>query len=168
MNFNIVKAFRQLEAAEVDPCLLAYSVILSKDPDNYQSYTPQHKICKSLNKESGSLIKYFKTGMQEDGYKGYSTNYQDLNIDVYKVELWKLVQEVLRLLDCDIQKLEDQIFPTTIQVDDILVTDIVHSSRVDNKNYINHSRSNNIQRNESLTKYQSSPKIFVCIRMLDI
>ena len=90
LTFNILKAFKQLEAAEVDPSLLAYSIILSKDPDNYQSYTPQHKIGKSLNKESGSLIKYYKTGHQEDGYKGYSTNYQDLDIDVYKVELWKL------------------------------------------------------------------------------
>src|SRR6476660_3044149 len=99
LSFNILKAFKQLEAAEVDPSLLAYSVILNKDPDNYQSYTPQHRIGKSLNKESGSLIKYYKTGQQEDGYKGYSTNYQDLNIDVYKLELWKLVKEVLGLLN---------------------------------------------------------------------
>lgn len=48
--------------------------MLGKDPDNYQSYTPQHKIGKSLNKESGSLIRYCKTGQQEDGYNGYSTN----------------------------------------------------------------------------------------------
>jgi len=48
---------------------------LNKEPDKYQSYTPQHKIGKSLNKEPGSLIKYYKTGKQEDGYKGYSTNY---------------------------------------------------------------------------------------------
>jgi hypothetical protein len=33
------------------------------------------------------LIKYYKTGQQEDGYKGYSINYQDLDIDVYKIEL---------------------------------------------------------------------------------
>ncbi|HET7284751.1 MAG TPA: DNA polymerase domain-containing protein [Nitrososphaeraceae archaeon] len=89
LSFNILEASRQLEAAEVDPYMLAYSVILNKDPDDYQSYTPQHKIGKSLNKESGSIIKYYKTGLQEDGYKGYSTNYQDLNIDVYKLELWK-------------------------------------------------------------------------------
>jgi hypothetical protein len=37
-----------------------------------------------MNKEAGSLIKYYKTGLEEDGYKGYSTNYQDLNVD-YKV-----------------------------------------------------------------------------------
>ena len=120
LTFNVLKAFKQLEAAEVDPSLLAYSVILNKDPDNYQSYTPQHKIGKSLNKESGSLIKYYKTGQQEDGYKGYSTNYQDLNIDVYKVELWKIVKEVLRLLNCDIQKLEDQIFPQAIEEDEVM------------------------------------------------
>jgi hypothetical protein len=47
--FNVLKAFKQLEAAEVNPSLLAYSVILNKDPDNYQSYTPQYKIGKSLN-----------------------------------------------------------------------------------------------------------------------
>ena len=90
LTFNVLRAFKQLESAEVDPSLLAYSIILSKDPNDYQSYTPQHKIGKSLNKDSGSLIKYYKTGQQEDGYKGYSTNYQDLNIDIYKVELWKI------------------------------------------------------------------------------
>jgi hypothetical protein len=77
---NILKAFKQLEAAEVNPFLLAYSIILNKDPDDYKSYTPQHKIGKSLNKESGSLIRYYKTGDQEDGHKGYSINYQDLDI----------------------------------------------------------------------------------------
>jgi DNA polymerase elongation subunit (family B) len=82
----------QLEAAEVDPSLLPYPIILNKDPDDYKSYTPQHKIGKSLNKESGSLIRYYKTGYQEDGYKGYSINYQDLDIDVYKIELWKLIK----------------------------------------------------------------------------
>jgi hypothetical protein len=65
---------------------------LNKDPDNFPSYSPQHKIGKSLNKESASLIKYYKTGRQEDGYKGYSTDYRDLNIDDYKVELWNLVK----------------------------------------------------------------------------
>jgi hypothetical protein len=89
LTFNVLKAFKQLEAAEVDPSLLSYSIILNKDPDDYQPYTPQHKIGKSLNKEPGSLIKYYKTGQQQDGYKGYSINYQDLDIDVYKVELWK-------------------------------------------------------------------------------
>jgi DNA polymerase I len=118
LSFSILKAFKQLEAAEVDPSLLAYSVILNKDPDRYQFYTPQHKIGKSLNKEPGSLIKYYKTGQQKDGYKGYSTNYQDLDINVYKIELWKLIKEVLRLLNCDIQKLEDQIFPTIIEEED--------------------------------------------------
>jgi hypothetical protein len=37
-----------------------------------------------MNKEAGSLIQYYETGQEEDGYKGYSTNYQDLNVDVYK------------------------------------------------------------------------------------
>ena len=56
-----------------------------------------------MNKEAGSLIKYYKTGQEEDGYKGYSTNYQDLNVDVYKEELSKLVKEILTLQDYDIQ-----------------------------------------------------------------
>jgi hypothetical protein len=70
ISINILKAFRQLEAAEVDPSLLAYSIILSKDPSDYRTYTPQHKIGKSLKKEAGDVIKYYKTGQQEDGYKG--------------------------------------------------------------------------------------------------
>jgi DNA polymerase I len=84
LSINILETFKQLEAAEVDPSLLAYSVVLNKDPDEYQSYTPQHKIEILMNKEAGNLIKYYKTGQEEDGYKGYSTNYQDLDIEVYK------------------------------------------------------------------------------------
>jgi DNA polymerase, archaea type len=159
--FNVLKAFKQLEAAEVDPSLLAYSIILNKDPADCQYYTPQHKIGKSLNKESGSLIKYYKTGHQEDGYKGYSTNYQDLDIDIYKIELWKLLREILRLLDCDIQKLEDRIFPTIVTEKDdneyVTASDTVYTSRANKKNDINNNdkKTINIQRNESLDKYQS-------------
>jgi hypothetical protein len=47
--------------------------------------------------------------MEEDGYKGYSTNCQDLNADVYKEELWKIVKNILTLQGYDIQKSEDQI-----------------------------------------------------------
>lgn len=161
MSFNVLKAFRQLEAAEVDPSMLAYSIILNKDPDNYQSYTPQHKIGKLLNKESDNLIKYYKTGRKEDGYKGYSTNYQDLNIDVYKLELWKIVKEVIRLLGYDIQKLEDQIFPKTIE-DDVIAYGSLRTSRINKKYGINNRKeNNNTQRNESLVKYQSSSQILL-------
>jgi hypothetical protein len=166
--FNVLKAFKQLESAEVDPSLLAYSIILNKDPDNYQPYRPQHKIGKSLNKEPGSLIKYYKTGQQEDGYKGYSTNYQDLDIDVYRIELWKLLKEVLRLLDCDIQKLEDQIFPVIVTEednDDVTSFGTTCTSRAKKKNDIsnNNSKTNNIQRNESLDNYRSCPQTLLVL-----
>ena len=156
---NVLKAFKQLESAQVDPSLLAYSVILNRDPDSYQSYTPQHKIGKSLNKEAGTLIKYYKTGRQEDGYKGYSTNYQDLNIDVYKIELWNLIKDVLRLLNCDVQKLEEQVFPT-ISEDATMMSNTIYTSKADRRNNIhnNYRKANNIQRNESLDKYGSITK----------
>ena len=113
---------------------------MNKDPDNYQSYTPQHKIGKSLNKESGSLIKYYKTGQQEDGYKGYSTNYQDLNIDIYKIELWKLIKDVLRLLDCDMQKLQEEIFRMATEdentIDDATLYGIVYTSMANKRHDI--------------------------------
>ena len=165
LTFNVLKAFKRLEAAEVDPSLLAYSLILNKDPDNYQSYTPQHKIGKSQNKETGSLIKYYKTGQQEDRYKGYSTNYQDLDIDVYKVELWKLIKDVLRLLDHDIQKLEEQVFPTIIEEEDdnydATLSNTICNIRANKKNDVNDNdkkAKKNIQRNESLDKYRSLPQ----------
>jgi DNA polymerase, archaea type len=164
---NVLKAFKQLEAAEVDPSILAYSIILNKDPDSYQSYTPQHKIGKSLNKEPGSLIKYYKTGKQEDGYKGYSTNYQDLNIDIYKLELWKLLRDVLRLLDCDVQELEHQISPTIIEdySCDVMLSGTHYSSTANKGNDINNNdkKLNNIQRNESLDKYRSLPQSLVML-----
>ena len=162
--FNVLNAFKQLEAAEIDPSLLAYSIILNRDPDSYQSYTPQHKIGKSLNKEAGSLIKYYKTGRREDGYKGYSTNYQDLDIDVYKIELWKLLKEVLKILDYDIQKLEGQIFLTDIDNDYVTLSSTIYSSRANKRNDINNNykkANNNIQRNESLDKYRLLPKNFL-------
>ncbi|MGB7956754.1 MAG: DNA polymerase domain-containing protein [Candidatus Nitrosopolaris sp.] len=121
LSLSVIKAFQHLEAAEVDPSLLAYSVVLNKDAEQYEPYTPQYKIGRSLNKQSGSLVKYYKTGEQEDGYKGYSTNYHDLNIEVYKLELWKIVKDILRLLGYDIQKLEEQILSTSVlDRDDII------------------------------------------------
>ena len=155
LSLNVLEAFKQLEAAEVDPSLLAYSVVLNKDPDEYQSYTPQHKIGKSMNKEDGSLIKYYKTGQEEDGYKGYSTNYQDLNVDVYKEELWRIVKDILTLQGYDIQKLEDQIFG---EVGD----DIVYNTsiRLTERQQTNHKGSHsNVRRNESLAKYLLSSRI---------
>jgi DNA polymerase elongation subunit (family B) len=155
LSLNILKAFKQLEAAEVDPSLLAYSVVLNKDPDEYRSYTPQHKIGTSMKKEAGSLIKYYKTGLEEDGYKGYSTNYQDLNVDVYKEELWKLVKEILTLQGYDIQKLEDQIFGEAV---DDTVYDT--SLRLTERQQTQRKRSqSNVQLNESLAKYFLSLRI---------
>jgi hypothetical protein len=98
LSLNIVEAFKQLEAAEVDPSLLAYSVVLNKDPDEYQSYTPQHKIGTSMNKEAGSLIKYYKTGLEEDGYKGYSTNYQGGWDWATSGNIWYISYEVVTMV----------------------------------------------------------------------
>jgi DNA polymerase elongation subunit (family B) len=156
LSLNVIEAFKQLEAAEVDPSLLAYSVVLNKDPYEYQTYTPQHKIGTSMNKEAGSLIKYYKTGQEEDGYKGYSTNYQDLNVDVYKEELWKLVKEILALQGYDIQKLEDEIFE--VENDTVYDTNL----RLTERQQTNHKRSqSNVQRNESLAKYLLSSRIAI-------
>jgi DNA polymerase, archaea type len=158
LAINILKAFQQLELAEVDPSLLAYSSVLSKNPDEYQPYTPQYKIGYILNKESGSLISYYKSGQQEDGYKGYSTNYQDLNIDVYKQELWKIVKEILRLQGYDIQKLENQIFPEMIIEEgdeDMMMIPIKNKiTNCKRKKYRNNKPAENVQeQNESLTNY---------------
>jgi DNA polymerase elongation subunit (family B) len=155
LSLNVLEAFKQLEAAEVDPSLLAYSVVLNKDPDGYQSYTPQHKIGTSMNKEAGSLIKYYKTGLEEDGYKGYSTNYQDLNVDVYKEELWKLVKDILMLQGYDIQKLEDHIFAEEIEYDVLSNT----SLRITERQQKRRRSELNVQRNELLAKYLISLRI---------
>jgi len=37
------------------------------------------------------------TGQQAGGYKDYFTIYQDLNIDVYRLELSNVVNEIMRL-----------------------------------------------------------------------
>jgi DNA polymerase, archaea type len=160
LSLNVLKAFKQLEAAEVNPSLLAYSVVLNKHPDEYQSYTPQHKIGKSMNKEAGSLIKYYKTGQEEDGYKGYSTNYQNLNVDVYKEELWKLVKDILKLQGYDILKLEDQIFG---EVQDDIVYDTSLRSTERQQTQRRRSQSN-VQQNQSLSKYLLSMRILNYIR----
>jgi DNA polymerase elongation subunit (family B) len=157
LSLNMLKAFKQLEAAEVDPSLLAYSIILNKDSDQYQPYTPQHKIGKSLNKKSaGTIIKYYKTGQQEDGYKGYSTNYQDLNIDIYKQELWNIVKDILRLEGYDIQKLEDQIFCPDFTGYDVMFPTNRNPSLVDKQHRKSSNTCKNIEINESLAKDQAS------------
>jgi DNA polymerase I len=35
LTLNVIEAFKQIEAAEIDPSLLAYSVILNKEPVEY-------------------------------------------------------------------------------------------------------------------------------------
>ena len=97
---------------------------------------------------------------------GYSTNFQDLDIDLYKIELWKLVKEVLRLLGCDIQNLEDQLFPTIIEDEiEVTVCGNIYNSRENKKNYIDNKNRQvtNIQRNESLDKYRSLPQILLVL-----
>ena len=164
LTCNVLRAFKQLEAAEVDPSLLAYSIILGKDTNNYRTYTPQYKIGKCLNKESGSLIKYYKTGQEEDGYKGYSTDYKDLNIDIYKLELWNLLKEILRLLDCDIQKLENEIFqPVIEEYSEVTTFGNIYINKGNKKNAIDHKKAKDIQRNESLDKYRSLPRIVLAV-----
>src|SRR5215469_11789634 len=49
----------------------------------------------------------------------HGITYQELNVDVYKEELWKLVKEILTLQGYDIQKLEDQIYGGEVE-DDIV------------------------------------------------
>jgi hypothetical protein len=136
--------------------LLAYSVILSKDPNDYRSYTPQHKIGTSLKKEAGEIIRYYKTGQQEDGYKDYSSNYQDLNIDVYKLELWNVVKQTLRLLDYDVQSIEKQIFPDDEELENDCVLPINGQTVIRRKYSKNIRSTQNQQVNESLSKYQIS------------
>ena len=119
-----------------------------------------------LDKEPGSLIKYYKTGHQEDGYKGYSTNYQDLDIDIYKIELWKLLRDILRLLDCDVQDLEDQIFPTIIGEDGdncrYNVSNTINNSRASNKYDTNNNdrKAKNIKRNDHWININHYLKMF--------
>jgi hypothetical protein len=110
-----------------------------------------------LNKEPGSLIQYYKTGQQEDGYKGYSTNYQDLNVDVYKEELWKIVEEILVLQGYDIQKLEEQIFPQ--EVEDGTISKINLSIKKREQGKQKHQTESKVERNESLDKYLLSLRI---------
>jgi DNA polymerase elongation subunit (family B) len=156
LSFNILKAFRQLEAAEIDPSLLAYTVILSKDPNEYRSYTPQNKIGKSLKKEAGEIIRYYKTGQQEDGYKDYSSNYHDLNIDVYKLELWNVVKEILRLLSYDIQTIEKQIFLDDEELENDYVLPRNDQTIIRRKDSKKVRSKENQQVNESLSKHQKS------------
>jgi len=78
-----------------------------------------------------------------------------------------LIKDILRLLDCDIQRLEDQIFTTFIEDGgcDVMLTGTHYSNTANNRNDINNKdkKSNNIQRNESLDKYRSLPQSLVML-----
>ena len=105
-------------------------------------------------------LTYYKTGQEEDGYKGYSTNYQDLNIDVYKEELWKIVKEILVLQGYDIRKLEDQIFTEDVEDDTVYNTSLRIMEREGQQLNKQSRRSEpNVQRDESLAKYLLSLRI---------
>ena len=112
------------------------------------------------------IISAISEYLRKDGYKGYSTNYQDLDIDVYKIELWKLIKDVLRLLDYDIQKLEDQIVPSITEDDnyDATLSNTICTANKKNDANDNDRKAKNIQRNESLDKYRSLPqKVLVLV-----
>jgi hypothetical protein len=67
-------------------------------------------------------------------------------------------------LDYDIQKLEDQIFPTIIEEDDnydATLSNTIQNSKASKKNDANDNdrqAKKNIQRNESLDNYRSLPQ----------
>jgi hypothetical protein len=99
------------------------------------------------------LIQYYKAGQQEDGYKGYSTSYQDLNIDVYKQELWNIVKEILRLQGCDIKKIEEQTFPEGEGKEDITASENNLGGSGGRRHRKHSCAEENDQRNDSLTNY---------------
>jgi hypothetical protein len=71
-------------------------------------------------------------------------------MDIYKLELWKIVKEILRLLGYDIRKLEAQIFAE--EVGDDIISNI--NLRITERQQREHRRSGpNVQRIESLPKY---------------
>ena len=69
ISIQYIEAFRRLEAFEVDPSSLAYSVILSKSYVTIESYTPQHKISKSLKKGVGDIIRCYEFGQARASLK---------------------------------------------------------------------------------------------------
>ena len=76
-------------------------------------------------------------------------------------ELWKLIKDVLALLDCDVKKLEDQVFPTIIEEDDnydVTLSYTTCTSRPNKKSDANDRKAKNIQISESLDKYPSLPE----------
>jgi hypothetical protein len=103
--------------------------------------------------EAGSLIKYYKTGQQEDGHKGYSTNYRDLNIDVYKQELWNIVKEIVKLQGCDIKKIEEQTIWEGVGKEDITASENSLSVTGGRRHRKHSCAEENDQRNDSLTNY---------------
>ena len=99
--------------------------------------------------------------MLEDGYKDYSSNYQDLNIDVYKLELWNIVKEILRLLGYDIQSFEKQIFPHHEELENDYIFPRNDQKVIRRKNSKNVSLNENQRINESLSKYQLTTPIII-------
>jgi hypothetical protein len=94
--------------------------------------------------------------MQEDGYKDYSSNYQDLNLDVYKLELWNVVKEILRLVGYDTQNMEKQIFPDDKELENDCILPRNSEAVISTKYSKNVKSNQNKQVNESLSKYQLS------------
>jgi DNA polymerase elongation subunit (family B) len=96
------KSVRNLEEEKVDTDALKISVELSRDPSDYKVNNIQKKIGHQLRAKAGDLIYYYKS----NNHNGVSLDPQDISVRKYKVMLWQVVKDILEILKCDINTLE--------------------------------------------------------------
>ncbi len=94
-----------LEEKKLDPETLKIGLELSKDPADYEVNNIQKKIGPRLGARAGDLIYYYKS----DNRDGASLDSQDISVKKYKMMLWQVVKDVLEILNCDLNALEQEL-----------------------------------------------------------
>jgi DNA polymerase family B/Primase X len=93
-------ALRQLENRRVSPKLLAISLVMRKNPEEYEQNCNQSRLGSKLGLRKGDTLVYYKCNTGEITYD--SENPQEISYTEYKKMLINSIRDVLQILGYDI------------------------------------------------------------------
>jgi len=112
---KLKQAFQQLDCRQVPAELLAISLVLRKNPEEYSQICKQSRLGGKLGLRKDDTLVYYKCDIQQQGYDAKSEqnllrrvheseNQDDIGYAEYKNMLMNSVKDVLELLGYDAQK----------------------------------------------------------------
>ena len=97
---KLKEALYQLENGQVPPELLSISLIMRKNPGEYEHNCKQSRLGSKLGLRKGDTLFYYKCSIGETTYD--SENPQDISYTEYKKMLINSIKDVLQILGYDI------------------------------------------------------------------